>query len=656
MTQALGSSVGALQGGLRYLTPPAGAVASSLAASATAPPLGLALAAGLALVPIGLAIGAAIDANSANNDLAKAEKVLSDADAKLARARTLNPNTGTRSGGGNGAYTPPFAGGQSVGAGYSLLLGANYNEPNRVYPLEFTLNGSRKFLDFTTPFTDAEIRASGSLAGAISASDITLEGQVVRIRGQFGFDAGLPITNLRILRAITQDGSTDTGGDLPNPNYSLPEPSGYTGGNGDRLQDRQQRKLGLPSSALGIGGTPPTKQPDRQGDELGTGFAPRPPQALIPPPDNPKRLIPPPSIAPPSTKPTTQDPPPPLKQPEKKAPPVGIPPVDTGTATILGAIASATATTTGLLNQVKNQTSPENQRLNSKNGSCDALNSPECTNNLKKDIVDPLGGKIDKNAIAQDAALGGIALEQQAQKGVLATIAAKATDIFDLVGRLWNNGLIDKAMQYITMITVIHNAAMLSRGIADTLGSALDSGLQAFNLQASMKDKDGVVTGVNAVVGKSFENLIKGIIGADNYTALTNTWIQANRIYQSGINLLSNVQNILDSTTAVAELTSNRVGTLMNALRSSGSVRENAYGAQSENTTRFNAFMNKLENLEQGTSNVASITGNIVSVQQSVNELKSNRTEFENALKDKPVGTGLPENNHQKDCFVSMTA
>jgi len=295
----------------------------------------------------------------------------------------------------------------------------------------------------------------------------------------------------------------------------------------------------------------------------------------------------------------------------------------------IGAISSA----------INTNTQPSAQRLNAKNGTCDALNSPSCTQGMEDRIKDPIQAKQDN----LNKRLFG---NQILQDGLLGTILVKITDVFNLVGGLWNNGIVDKAMQYITMITVIHNAAMLTRGIADTLGSALDLGLQAFGLQ--IKDKDGNQLGVNQVIGKSFENLIKGIIGADNYTALTQTWVQANRIYQTGINLISNVQNILDSTTAVAELTSNRVGTLMNALRNAGMVRENAYGAQSQNVTRFNAFQNKLEALEQGVSNTASIAGNIVSVQQSVNEIKSNRQEFENALKNKPQGSGLPENDPEK--------
>lgn len=352
-----------------------------------------------------------------------------------------------------------------------------------------------------------------------------------------------------------------------------------------------------------------------------------------------------PISTPPSTKP---------KKEEERKP--FLPPIPSELGKINADIVSLNSQIAGIgaiLGTISANTAPEAQRLNSKNGTCDAMQSPSCTQGMEGRIKDPINAKLDAaqvardvNASAQSAALTSIVAEQQAQKGILATIAAKATDIFNLVGGLWNNGIVDKAMQYITMITVIHNAAMLTRGIADTLGSALDLGLQAFGLQ--IKDKDGNQLGVNQVIGKSFENLIKGIIGADNYTALTQTWVQANRIYQTGINLISNVQNILDSTTAVAELTSNRVGTLMNALRNAGMVRENAYGAQSQNVTRFNAFQNKLEALEQGVSNTASIAGNIVSVQQSVNEIKSNRQEFENALKNKPQGSGLPENEPEK--------
>jgi hypothetical protein len=92
----------------------------------------------------------------------------------------------------------------------------------------------------------------------------------------------------------------------------------------------------------------------------------------------------------------------------------------------------------------------------------------------------------------------------------------------------------------------------------------------------------------------------------------------------------------------------------MNSLRNAGVVREDAYGSQTPNTTRFNAFMQRLENLEQGTSNLASITGNIVSVQQSVNELKSNRTEFENAIQDKNTAVETEKTEQRADSVFTI--
>lgn len=315
------------------------------------------------------------------------------------------------------------------------------------------------------------------------------------------------------------------------------------------------------------------------------------------------------------------------------------------------ALVNASIGNTAKINEIAQNTTNEQQKNNTKGAVCEIMQPDQCGYEGVKQATTEATAPIKDQTVANAGLLANILAAIANLASTIATlfsnVVGKLEGIKEFLERVWSNQAVDKVMQYITMVTTIHNAAMLSRSLADTLGSVFDQGLQIFGLQ--LKDKDGNQIGVTQLLGTSFANFVKGIIGEANYTALTNTWVQANRIYQTGINLISNVQNILDSTTAVAELTNNRVATLMNALRSAGAVRENAYTAQSENVTKFNAFMNKLENLEQGTSNLASITGNIVSVQQSVNELKSNRQEFENALKDKPLGTGLPENTPQKE-------
>jgi len=549
-------------------------------------------------------------------------------DEQLAKlGKKYDPSTGlsTPINTGSGKVTqgvPPFTGGQSVGVLYNVIVrrgdypGSYYSvseivAPNRLGPI--------RGIDENYPFYWVLNHGNTSVYEV----------------GRKEHYAQAP----KIISITRTDQQTDTGGNPSSIGGGAPILEGYSGSGGTQTQGREPRPT-----------PPPSFKPNNVSNKVsnnvsnnvsssinaGLGIGTLPDRRVVPPP------------MPTSTPSPTKTAPPGIRENEKRVPPPIIPGNDPPS------INNQLFQIGSILGVISANTSPEAQRLNSKNGACDALNSPSCREGLKNDIKNPLEAKLnaaqiarDSNAAAQSAALTGITVEQQAQKGVLASILAKAGQIFDLVGKLFNNTIIDKAVQYITMITALHNAAMLSRSIGDTLGSAIDSALLSLNF--GIKDKDGNLIGFNAAIGQQTQELIRKAVGNDVYNGVSQAFTQANRVYQAGINLLSNVQSIIDSTSAVAELTSNRVATLMNSLRNAGVVRENAYGSQSENTTRFNAFMNKLEALEQGTSNLASITGNIVSVQQSVNELKANRQEFDNALKDKPVGSTVPENTAEKE-------
>ena len=529
--------------------------------------------------------------------------------------------------------SPPFTGGQSTGIQYyinfKVTQGHPYNRTGEVVNQpESTVFGA---------ITEARIGLDANGRPSLFFTGRNSIGQpfsrVLNVPSVFP-NIPFAIDYLTIVRA---DGQPDIGGDIPTPT-TIRDGDTSTKGD-DNTTDRQRKAGGSPPPPFIPNGTSTTttnnnttnttnnnttvnNNTDRKvsnvtnnnynfNGDVSKNFAPPSPYIAPEPP--------------PIIKPPLAPPPPPKKEEEKKVPPPFTPPVFNGD------IGTQLAFLGGTLATISANTSPQAQRTNSKNGSCDALQEPSCREGLKNDIVNPINQNIDATKIQTAAILG----NQASQNTVLAAITSKLSDTFELAGRIFNNSIVDKAMQYITMITTIHNATMLSRGIGDTLGSAFDNGLTAIGLQ--IKDKDGNQQSVTQIIGKSFTDLVKGIVGADNFTALNNTWLNANRVYQTGINLLSNVQSILDSSVAVGELANNRIGTLMNALRNCGGVREDAYGSQSKNVTKFNAFQNKLEALEQGVSNTASITGNIVSVQQSVNEFKTNRTEFEKAIKDEGV-------------------
>lgn len=600
-----------------------------------------------------------------------------DVDTGLSR-RPQEPNMGERS----TSAPPAFEGGQSGGIAYKIqvLIGYDGLHPETYKVIDNGLDSA------FSPRTDAQMRVIGldfiGAIGGVGLNRFQSNGKFITVNGSntpsfvpaqnFGTAPPMSITIVRIIRS---DSLPDTGGNIPTP--ITIEPSGYTATpspqdrnrtappplfnpdtqpnrspnldpnedpNGDPQEtgQREPNRFGVP---IPNGGNlaPPSPQ-NQNPSNTTTNLAPSPlvaPPPIVPPP--PRAPIPPP---PPPTKKEREEeerkrivPPPIVPPPPPIVPPPVTPPLD-----LSGIIAQLTSI--GAISALINaNTQPEALRNAAKNGSCDSLKSPPCTQDMENRIKNPLEAKLDAAQIARDA-------NAATQTGLLGSIIAsltpigiKVTQIFEFLNRVWQNEAINKAMMYVTMITSIHNAAMLSRSLVDTLGSALDSGLQVFGLQ--IKDKEGNQLGISAALGQTFQALVSGIIGAENYTALNATWAQANRIYQSGTNLLSNVQSIIDSSTAVVELTSNRLGTLMNAMRNVGGVRENAYGAQSQNVTRFNAYLDKLNNLEAGVSNLASITGNIVSVQQSVKELDDNRKGLNDALKDNPIGTSLTSNTAQ---------
>jgi hypothetical protein len=195
---------------------------------------------------------------------------------------------------------------------------------------------------------------------------------------------------------------------------------------------------------------------------------------------------------------------------------------------------------------------------------------------------------------------------------------------------------VDKVISYLTLATTLHNAAMLSRDLGETLASVIDNVLNIVGLR--VKDAEGNPIGVAGIIGTTVNNAIIAAIGQANYTALTENWAKANRIYQSTINALDATRSLFDSARSLNELTGNNVGKIGNALRQDGVVTEGAYRDMSENVTQFNVLMAKLEQAENAVSTLSSITGEIISIQENITQITAARTEFNEA-----IGTAEPK-------------
>lgn len=213
----------------------------------------------------------------------------------------------------------------------------------------------------------------------------------------------------------------------------------------------------------------------------------------------------------------------------------------------------------------------------------------------------------------------------------------------------WKNTHLDKVINLLTLITVLHNASMISRDIGETLGYVVSNALAAIGV----KDEGGNALDVNEIVGSSISDFIKSVVGEDVYDDTRTAWQKANRVLQAGSNIVWTLRNINDATQDVLEWTAENTGKIGNALKKYGVVGDRAYPWMSERVQaqdfyrrKFSRIFQGLEQAEDTASSLAVVTGNVREIQEEVTELGEARQRFTDAIED--IGPddipGLPEN------------
>jgi len=204
--------------------------------------------------------------------------------------------------------------------------------------------------------------------------------------------------------------------------------------------------------------------------------------------------------------------------------------------------------------------------------------------------------------------------------------------------KLWQSRVIDRAINLMTLATAVHNATMLSRNVGETLLSAVSNVMSLIGI----KDADEVVHSFTEAIGDGIENTIKGIIGTENYTNLTETWQKANRIYQAASNIISLFNSSLFGLAEGMELVGKYTGKIGNALKRSGTVLENSYEWMSETfsikTGKIGQFQKVLDGIEQAeniASDLESATSEIREVGDNLTEIQQEKEQINDALKDK---------------------
>ena len=122
---------------------------------------------------------------------------------------------------------------------------------------------------------------------------------------------------------------------------------------------------------------------------------------------------------------------------------------------------------------------------------------------------------------------------------------------------------LDRALSILTFAATIQNHLMLSNDIGQTLLGAFSNVLTLIGL----KDDNEQPYDIGSIINSTIENLVKGIVGVENYTVISAAWAKANRIYQATTNVLNAFQSLSSAILTGLEMTAGKVGKIGNALK-----------------------------------------------------------------------------------------
>lgn len=221
--------------------------------------------------------------------------------------------------------------------------------------------------------------------------------------------------------------------------------------------------------------------------------------------------------------------------------------------------------------------------------------------------------------------------------GALNTIGNTVNAIQSRVKRTWDFLQIDRILSFLTFITVLHNAYMLSAGLTQTLFSVISTALDATGLDEilGLVDSDDEEVNVSEIVGKLTDSFFKSIFGVENVDGFKKAWKKFNRIYQAATNMLYSIQSMVYSMVEILETISDYTGRIGNALKKSGVVLQNAFNWMNPNANYQNGkFFRYLNNIQEGLEVADEIFSEIVSIQDTAREFYDQTEEFNKSVQD----------------------
>lgn len=238
-----------------------------------------------------------------------------------------------------------------------------------------------------------------------------------------------------------------------------------------------------------------------------------------------------------------------------------------------------------------------------------------------------------------------LAVSRQNQTLIQATnasISARLAQMQAFAETAWKASRIDKLINLMTLIGVMHNVTMLSREVGYTIGDLASNALAVIGV----RDELGNQLDINELVGDSVQSFFERVLGEENYSNLSQRWLKANRILSSASMIVYTIRGLHDTSKDILEWTAENTGKIGNALKRWGVVGERAYPWMSERMRSQDAYRRKfervtegLESLEDTASSLATVSGNVREIQEEYVELQEQKENFRQLVSTVPPDT-----------------
>lgn len=237
-----------------------------------------------------------------------------------------------------------------------------------------------------------------------------------------------------------------------------------------------------------------------------------------------------------------------------------------------------------------------------------------------------------------------------AQGGSLSAILAKLNAMQSFAEKAWKATQAQKILDVLTFIGVMHNAAFLSREVAETMSYMVGNVLNIFGIE----DENGSNLDVFGWLGDTIEGFFVKVFGQDLVDDARETWKKASAILRSASMIIWTVRSIFDGAQEIMEWSAENIGLIGNALKRWGVVGFNSYGwmatrmnSQDRVRRRYKRILDGLEQAEDASSSFAMATGDVREITDEVQELGEQRQAFQDSVRDltegaEPDNSGIP--------------